>query len=80
MTQAHEQDHASGGDLFGTAIAMLLLGAIVQLGWSRIGAVHRQRMTARPAAEPRRVQRWEGEGGNVLSPQTSPDPTADASA
>lgn len=78
MTQAH--DHDSGGDLFGTALAMLLLGAIVQLGWSRIGAVHRKRMTARPAAEPRRVQRWEGEGGNVLSPQTSPDPTADASA
>jgi hypothetical protein len=26
------------------------------------------------------VQRWEGEGGNVLTPQTSPDATADASA
>jgi hypothetical protein len=80
MSQAHERDRDRGGDLFGTALVVLLLGAIVQLGWSRIGAVHRQRMTARPATAPRRVQRWEGEGGNVLTPQTSPDATADASA
>ena len=64
----------------GTALAMLLLGVIVQRCTAAVGAVHERRKAARPAAAPRRLQRWEGEGGNVMTPQTNTDAGADAPA
>lgn len=64
----------------GTALAMLLLGVIVQRCTAAVGAVHERRMAARPVAPPRRVQRWEGEGGNVMTPQTNTDAGAGAPA
>lgn len=65
---------------FGKALALLLLGVVVQRSLRAVDAVHRHRFSARPAAAPRRLQRWESEGGKSVTPQTAVGPTADASA
>lgn len=72
-------DH-DGGSLLGRALRIVLLGVLVQRSWARLGQVHRHRMTARPARAPERVQRWEGEGGNVMPPESAgAEATVDAS-
>jgi len=72
--------HHEGSGVLGHALRMLLLGVLVQRSWARLAQVHRHRMTARPARAPERVQRWEGEGGNVMPAESAgTEATADAS-
>jgi hypothetical protein len=77
---SHTGARRSSG-LVARALALLALGALLQHSWKHLGAVHRHRRSARPAAEPPRLQRWEGEGGNVTAPESAgAEATADAAA
>jgi hypothetical protein len=50
----------------------LALASIALAAYSRVRNVHHHRTTAKPAAKPVEVERWEGEGGGL--PTGGPGP------
>jgi hypothetical protein len=54
-----------------TLLLTAALTALMLRSLARLHRTHRTRMSAKPAAKPEPLQRWEGEGGNLpVVPQT----------
>jgi hypothetical protein len=45
-------------------VGLALLATVLTAAWRRVAAVHRQRLLAKPRAQPQKLQVWEGEGGH----------------
>lgn len=73
----HPRHGSSGVGRVGAAVALLTLLA---WGWRHVSRAHRDRMQARPARLPERLEVWEGEGGQNPMSEALPAEPLEAAA
>lgn len=76
----HDSNLHAGAGLGARLLLTVALGLLLGVAWRRVDAVHQRRHGGRHERLPRRLQRWEGEGGRPgddddLEPEIHPEPT-----